>query len=189
LEKTGLINKITEGVGLIAEGRRRLMTKGKAEVGLSNFSKGHEIVLQAFKDALASGDPEIMLLAELVYDDQELIESRSREPVAENSTETAVGYFEAAMDTLPLTRDKELYKAVNTAFSPHPDQRHKGFPKDAVHMACASDLMRIKNGLSRIGIPEADISLASARTAMLKAAQEAYCARQQKALQETELQK
>ncbi|GMO45937.1 MAG: hypothetical protein Pg6C_07890 [Treponemataceae bacterium] len=131
MEKTGLINKITEGVGMIAEGRQQLMTKGMAEAGLAYFN---------------------------------------------------ISYFEAALDTLPLTDNKEIYKAVNTAFSPHPEQRHKGFPKDAVHMACASALMRIKNGLSRIGIPEADISLAAARTAMLKAAQDAYCARQHEAL-------
>jgi hypothetical protein len=160
------------------------MTEGTAEAGLANFRRGHALVDQIFKEAHASGDPELMLLAELTYNMQELIESTEGEPVARSSTEAAVRYFEAAMDTFPIVRNPELYQAVDTAFSPHPAYRYKDFPKDAVHAACASDITRIKNALRRIGIPEADISLADARIAMLRAAQESYCALQREVLPE-----
>jgi hypothetical protein len=182
MEKNGIITNIITGVKRIAEGRRQLMTEGEAEEGLANFRKGHALVGQIFKDAYTSGDPELMLLAELVYNVQELAESTESEPVAQSSTEAAVRYFVAAMDTFPIVHNLSLYRAVNTAFSPHPAYRYRGFPKDAVHAACASDITRIKNALRRIGIPEADISLADVRTAMLHAAQESYCALQREVL-------
>lgn len=139
--------------------------------------------MNVFKNAHASGDSELMLLAELAYTALELEESAKSETEARSSTEAAVCYFEAAMELIPIVKDRTLYRIVNKSFSPHPRYRYKNFPKDAVHVACLSDRARIKNALRRIGIPEPDIILATERTAMLKAAQEAYCKLQQEALQ------
>ena len=55
MEKTGLINDITDGVRKIAQGRRKLMTHGEAEAGLDAFLEGHAFVSQAFKNARGSG--------------------------------------------------------------------------------------------------------------------------------------
>ncbi|MDR1785023.1 MAG: hypothetical protein LBR23_00950 [Spirochaetaceae bacterium] len=182
MEKAGLIADVIEGVNQVAKGRRYLMTKGETEEGLASFLNGHELLLRVFKEAHTSGDPELMVLAEFSYTRLELGESSASEPLAQSSAEAAVSYFDAAMNTFPLVRDKASYKIVDRACSPHHSYRYSGCPKDAVHVACASDRTRIQNALRRIGVPESDITLAIERMAMLKAAQEAYHALQQEAL-------
>ncbi|MDR3301373.1 MAG: hypothetical protein LBT01_02420 [Spirochaetaceae bacterium] len=70
------------------------------------------------------------------------------------------------------------YHTVDMAF-PHRNQwRYKGLPRDAFHVACIAHKTRLKNGLSRLGLPKLDRELAKIRIDALTAIQQCYIEKQ-----------
>jgi hypothetical protein len=181
MEKIGLFVEMGKGVSDLAEGRRKLYVKGTEIEGLLQYREGYEVIMSLFKEALASGDPEIMLLAEFFYTASELHESYGNEPVAKSSAQAAVRKFEEALWAVRTVQDPH-YGIVHKVFSSERTYRHKGMPKDAYHIACLSDRARVKNGLSRMGLSAEDKGIAFSRVAMLDGAQDAYMGLQNKSL-------
>jgi hypothetical protein len=69
---------------------------------------------------------------------------------------------------------------------PHSTQyRYRGLPKDSFHISCIAHKTRLKNGLSRLGLPKQDRDLAKARIAALSAIQQVYIEKQQTVLSPT----
>jgi hypothetical protein len=179
MEKNGLLNRMAAAVFRISEGRRGLATPGRAENGRVNFENGHAIARQTFQEALASGDVELIMLAEYFFVGQELNESEGDEPEGRASAEAALQSFDDAFLALKAVGDPAAYRGVEMAF-PHRSQwRYKGLPRDAFHVACIAHKTRLKNGLSRLGLPKLDRELTKARIAALGATQQVYCAKQQ----------
>jgi hypothetical protein len=179
MEKSGLSANIVRAAIAIAKGRRSLAIKGKTEAGLLDFEEGHAIAIQNFQEALASGDVELILLAEYFFVGQELADSESDEPEGRASAEAALQSFDDAFLALKAVDDSAAYRGVEMAF-PHRDQwRYKGLPRDAFHVACFAHKTRFKNGLSRLGLPKLDRELTKARIAALGATQQVYCTKQQ----------
>jgi hypothetical protein len=182
MERNFLLVEMGEGVAKLAEGRRKLYTKGTEADGLSLYQKGYKAIISLFKDALASDDAELMLFAELFYTASELHESHSNEPVAKSSAKAAVLKFEEALQAVRIVSDVAQYHAVHKVISTEKTYRFKGMPKDAYHIACLSDRARVKNGLSRMGLSDEDRQIAFARIALLDGAQDTYVEWQKKSL-------
>jgi hypothetical protein len=85
---------MTVAVSTINKGRRSLAAPGEAENGRINFEKGHTIAMQTFQEALASGNVELILLAEYLFVSQELAESDNDEPEGKASAEAALQSFD-----------------------------------------------------------------------------------------------
>jgi hypothetical protein len=182
MEKTGLSIDIARAAAMIARGQRNLEITGKAEAGLLDFQAGHALAMRTFQEAVASGDVELVMLAENLFVTQELSESKGDEPEATASAEAALQSFDDAFLVLQIVDDPVVYRGAELAF-PHRGQwRYKDLPRDAFHVAVIAHKTRLKNGLSRIGLPKLDRELAKARIAALGAIQQVYCAQQQAAL-------
>jgi len=178
MEKNGLFVEMGKGVAKLAEGRRKLYIKGTEIEGLDKYQEGCSIIVSLFDEALATADPELLLLAEFFYTASELAESAGNEPVAINSSQTAVRKFEEGLQALKIVTDLKLYRAVHQAISTEKPYRYKGMPKDAFHIACLSDAARVRNGLSRMGLSDEDKKIARKRIEMLNVAQDCYAAMQ-----------
>jgi hypothetical protein len=179
MEKNGLLNSMRDGVAALADGRRKLYAKGTEVEGLEMYHKGYGIIFSLFKEALATKDAELMLLAEFYYTARELYESPGGEPVAKSSAQTAVRKFEEALQALKVVVNPQ-YALVHQALSTEKAYRFKGMPKDAFHIACLSDMARVRNGLSRMGLSDEDKKIAHKRIEVMNFAQDCYVEIQQK---------
>jgi hypothetical protein len=183
MEKNGLLSDMRNAVANLAEGRRKLYTEGTEVEGLKSYQKGYKVIVSLFKEALATGDPEMILLAELFYTVSELNESHSNEPVAKNSAQAAVRKFEEALQAVRVICNPAYdYGVVHKVFSTEKAFRHKGMPKDAFHIAFLSDRARVKNGLSRLGLSPEDRGIALGRVDMIDGAIDCYMELQRKSL-------
>jgi hypothetical protein len=182
MEKNGLLKQMFDGVATLAEGRRALYTNGTEVYGLKLYREGYEIILSLFNEAIVSEDAEIMLLTEFFYTAGELSASDGNEPVAKSSAQTAVRKFEEALQALQTVVNPS-YGALHQALSTDKTYRHKGMPKDAFHVACLSDMARVRNGLSRMGLSLEDKGIARKRIELMNAAQDCYCQMQEKTAQ------
>jgi hypothetical protein len=174
MEKTGLVNSIIEGVRYITKGRRGLQIDGEEHEGRLSFERGHALVREVFAAALEAQDVEMLILAEYIYTAQELAESSGKEPYSRSSAKAGLAKFDDALLALKAVEEGAPYHTVDMAFPHETNYRYKGMPRDSFHLACFSDKTRIRNGLSRFGIPHLDIDLAQRRTVALTAAQDIY---------------
>jgi len=115
-----------------------------------------------------------MFLSEFYYTSCELSASQGSEPVAMKSAQSAVRKFEEGLAALQTVIKPEWYQALHIALSTEPSFRYKGMPKDAFHVACMSDIARVRNGLSRMGLSDEDKAIARKRIAVMTGAQDAY---------------
>jgi hypothetical protein len=121
-----------------------------AENGRVNFEKGHALARQTFQEALASGDVEIILLAENSLVAKELADSEADEPEGKASAEAALQSFDDAFLALEAVEEGAAYHIAEQTF-PHRGQwRYKGLPRDAFHVACIAHKTRLKNGRSSV---------------------------------------
>jgi hypothetical protein len=182
MDKNGLINKMSAAVSTINEGRRGIVTPGGTENGRINFEKGHVLAMRTFQEAAASGDVELILLAEYLFVTQELADSEGDEPEGKASAEAALQSFDDAFLALKAVEEGVAYHIAEQTF-PHRSQwRYKGLPRDSFHVACIAHKTRLKNGLSRLGLPKLDRELAKIRIAALGAIQQVYVEKQQTVL-------
>jgi hypothetical protein len=167
---------------MIAQGRLGLETDGEEHEGMVTFTKGIVIATEMYTEAMKSGDPELMFLAEYTYMSEELEHAETNETGAHASAVAAVQSFDDALLALKAVADPAMYQGVELAL-PHRGQwRYKSLPRDAFHVACIAHKTRIKNGLSRFGVSRRDRSLAELRITVLAAAQQMYIKKQQAAL-------
>jgi hypothetical protein len=166
MERSGLVDSIIQGVAYIAEGRRGLQTDGKEHEGRLSFEKGHgrssaKAGLAKFDDAVRpNGRALILPLGKrlLPYD---------------------------AFLVLKAVEEGAAYHTVDMAFPHERVYRYKGMPRDSFHLACISDKTRIRNGLSRLGLPNLDLDLAQRRIDALASVQDIYFDKQTAACDKT----
>jgi hypothetical protein len=178
LEKSGLVTDIINGVANIAKGRRGVQTEGGEVEGRINFEEGHALVRKAFAEALEARDAEMLILAEYIYTAQELAESTGKEGYGRSSAKAGLAKFDDAFLALKAVEEGAPYHTVDMAFPHETAYRYKGMPRDSFHLACISDKTRIRNGLSRLGIPNLDLDLAHRRMDALTSVQDIYLDKQ-----------
>jgi hypothetical protein len=115
----------------------------------------------------------------------ELAESDGKEPEGKASAEAALHSFDDAFLALEAVEEGVAYRIAEKVIPHSAQYRYQGLPKDAFHIACIAHMTRLKNGLSRLGLPKLDRELAKIRIAALGAIQQVYLEKQQAALSTT----
>jgi hypothetical protein len=177
---------IIKAVSDIADGRIGLRTKGETEVGRETFAKGLELGKQIFSEIKDSGDPELMLLAEYLFVNQELEGARAEEKIGRASYQTAMHDFDDAFLSLKSVEDAVMYQGAENTHPHRYPFRYKGMPNDAFHIAYTGHYTRLQNKLKPIGIDPKEQSLTELRMAVCKSAQEVYLKMQQQVLTDTQ---
>ena len=182
MERTDLLDSIVSAAIDINEGRRNLATKGFEAVGRMFYEDGISTALETFKNAQACADPQIMVLIELTFLQQELHFCDGTDTITRNSLRLAIQSFEDALRTLKVVEDGTLYKAAEATYPTADKYRFHGFPRDAVHLACAAHRTRIQNSLRTPGINMREKAVLVQRVANMTAIRGAHAGKQGKAL-------
>jgi hypothetical protein len=182
LVKAGLITRITNAALAIDSGRKGFATRGKEQEGRIFYEKGIAEAMSAFKEAQATADPQIMILAEYTFLTQELEFCEKSDKDSLNSLTKAIQSFDDAFLALTVVEDSTLYQVTEKTIPHDKKFRVSGFPKDSFHIACGSHITRIKNMLRTPGIDPIEKSLLKQRLINLPAAQGGYIEKQKKAL-------
>jgi hypothetical protein len=135
MEKTGLTIGILEAVCKVTDGRIGLRTKGKTEVGRENLVKGLELGKQIFSELKDCRDPELMLLAEYAFVNQELEGARTEEKIGRASYQSATHDFDDAFLSLKSVKDSAMYQGAENTHPHRAPFRYKGMPNDSFHIA------------------------------------------------------
>jgi hypothetical protein len=182
LVQPGLLNSIIVGVSNIDFGRKGLAADGKEHEGRISYEKGILDSMTAFKEAEDGADPQTIVLAELVFLQQELQFCHERDVNTRSSLIKAVRDFEDALRSLEAV-DEPGYKIAEKTYPQNSKYRYQGFPKDAFHTACIVHRTRISNILRSPGINMIEKAVLEQRSANTKTAQASYIQKQQAALE------
>ncbi|GHU07588.1 hypothetical protein FACS1894151_02130 [Spirochaetia bacterium] len=182
MEKTGLTIGIVKAVSDIADGRIGLRTAGKAEEGRENLAKGLELGKKIFSEVKGCGDPELMLLAEYLFVNQELEGARTEEKIGRASYQAVVHDFDDAFLSLKSAKDAAMYQGAENTHPHRVPFRYKGMPNDSFHIAYTGHYTRLQNKLKPIGIDPDEQVLTELRMAACKSAQEVYLQMQRETL-------
>jgi hypothetical protein len=161
-------------VSQIEKGRIGLRTKGKTEEGRENFAKGLELGRGIFSELKDCGDPELMLLAEYAFVNQELEGARVEEKIGRASYQSAVNDFDDAFLSLKSVKDTAMYQGAENTHPHRAPFRYKSMPNDSFHIAYTGHYTRLQNKLKPIGIDPEEQILTELRMAVCKSAQEVY---------------
>ena len=147
-----------------------------------SYERGIAEALSIFKEAQATADPQIMILAEYTFLTQEFEFCEKTDKDSLNSLTQAIQYFDDAFLALTVVENSTLYQAVEKTIPHNKKYRVNGYPKDSFHIACGSHITRIKNMLRTPGIDPIEKSLLKQRLVNLPTAQNSYTEKQNKAL-------
>ena len=181
MDLIGLIDSITKATTYIDAGRKGFATKGRAEEGRISYEKGISQAFYAFHEALVSGSPEAIILAEYTFLTQELEFCHESDKDSLISLTKAVQNFDDAFLSLRAVVEPS-YKIAEKIFPHNKDYRINGFPLDSFHVACKSHKTRLQNILKAPGIDPIEKDLLKQRRANLPVAQDGYIKLQEKSL-------
>jgi len=183
MDLTGLIGNILLSAFNIDKGRKNLSTDGLEHIGRLYYEDGISLALTTFKNAQDSADPQTMILIELTYLQQELHFCNETDTITRSSLTQAIQSFEDALRSLKIVEDSALYKGAEATYPTAPKYRYRGFPRDAIHLACVAHRTRIQNSLRTPGINMIEKTVLTQRAANMTAIQAAYTDKQKKALE------
>jgi hypothetical protein len=183
LDITGLVDRITAASTNIDTGRKGFAVRGKEQEGRISYETGIDGAFSAFRDAQATADPYIIILAEFSFLTVELQLCDKEKKDSINSLTQAVQSFDDAFLVLNVVEDSTTYKVADKCFPHHKKHRIKGFPKDSFHIACESHKTRLKNVLRFSGIEAIEDALLKQRLSNLTTAQGGYIEKQKKAME------
>jgi hypothetical protein len=93
---TGLQNRIIGAVAYIDSGRKGLATDGEEHEGRISYEMGISAALFVFKEAQTTGDPQIFILVEMTFLQQELYFCAETDTITQSSLTQAIQSFEDA---------------------------------------------------------------------------------------------
>ena len=183
MDQTGLLNSILQGTINIDKGRKYLSTDGLEHIGRLFYEEGISIALDTFKNAQMSADSQTMILVELAFLKQEFQFCDETDTIARSSLTQAVQSFDDALRNLKIVEDSTLYRGAEAAYPTAAKYRYHGFPRDAVHLACAAHRTRLQNSLRTPGINMIEKTVLTQRAVNMTMIQAAYTEKQRKALE------
>jgi hypothetical protein len=184
LDLAGLLNSIITATSRIDYGRKGFAIRGKEQEGRISYEEGIAKAMTAFKEAQATSDPQIILLAEYTFITQELEFCEKTDKDAINSLSRGIRFFDDAFLALKAVKGLH-YEAVEQTFPHDGKYRIKGYPMDSFHIACKGHKGRLQNILKTPGLDPIEKALLKQRLDTLKAGQEGYVELQREALQES----
>ena len=182
MDQAGLISSIVVAALNIDKGRKNLILDGFEHAGRLFYEDGISSALDIFKNAQASTDPQTMVLVELSFLRQEFQFCEETDTITRNSLSQAIQSFEDSLRCLKIVEDKALYRGAEATYPTLPKYRYHGFPRDAIHRACAAHRTRLQNSLRTPGINMIEKAVLTQRAANMPAIQMAYMDKQGKAL-------
>jgi hypothetical protein len=175
--------RLTGSVSSIDAGRKGLASIGKEFEGHQLFDDGIATAMIAFQEAKDAADPQVLILAELVFLQQELQFCVENAKATRSSLNQAIQDFEDALRCLATVENKALYQAAETTHLTRPVKRVQGFPKDAFHQACYAHRTRIQNHLRVPGMNPLESALYELRFGNMAVASRSYIEKQKAAMQ------
>ena len=182
MDLIGLLDKIIEAATTIDYGRKGFATRGKAEEGRLAYEKGIVSALSVFKDAQSTIDPQIIILIEYTFLNQEFQFCDKTDTDSLSSLTQAIQSFDDAFLVLKIVDDNNAYQFVDKAFPHNEKYREKGFPRDSYHIACKAHRTRLKNILRSPGIDPIEKALLKQRFANMATGQTGYLNKQKKVM-------
>jgi hypothetical protein len=182
MDQVGFLNSIVVLVNKIDRGRKGLATNGEEHEGRIHYEDGISSALSAFLEAQTTAAPQVLILSELTFLQQEFQFCNEVDTITRSSLAQAIQSFEDALRCLKTVEDSLAYRSVETAFPTNPKYRIHGFPRDAVHLACAAHWTRLQNILRSPGINMLEKAVLQQRAANMKTIQKSYVHKQEKAL-------
>lgn len=182
MDPVGLPAKIITAVQYIDWGRKGFTIDGQEHEGRINYERGIAASLAVFREAQIVAEPQILVLVELAFLQQELFFCNETDTITRNSLTQAIQGFEDALHCLKTVEDGHLYQAAETTYPITSKYRIRGFPKDAFHLACISHRTRLQNIQRAPGINMIEKTVLEQRIANMKTAQGAYWEKQKKVL-------
>jgi hypothetical protein len=184
MDLIGFLNNLVFIANDIDMGRKGFATDGKEHEGRISYEKGIAGAATAFREAQASAEPRTIVLAEMVFLEQELQFCDDADSITRSSLTQAIQSFEDALRCLTTVENKTLYQGAETTHPTGAKYRIQGFPKDAFHLACAAHRTRIGNVLRAPGINMTEKAVLRQRAANMQTARGSYIGKQAKALGE-----
>jgi hypothetical protein len=181
MDLTSFLLNLVECAAHVDAGRKGLATTGEEPEGHIRFDRGIFGALTAFKEAEADGDPQIIILAESVFLQQELQFCGETAKATRTSLTRAVQEFGDALLAFEAVQDSR-YVITEKTFQHSPKQRYQGFPKDSFHLACISHRTRIQNILKVPGMNPIERAVYEQRFSNMTTAQNSYIQFQKKIL-------
>jgi hypothetical protein len=160
----------------------KVLPQSEEPAGHTRFDRGTSGALTAFKEAEADGNPQILILAESVFLQQELQFCDETAKATRTSLTRAIQEFGDALLAFEAVQDSR-YVITEKTFQHSPKQRYKGLPKDSYHLACISHRTRIQNILKVPGMNPIERAVYEQRFANMTAAQNSYIQFQKKVLE------
>ena len=182
MDLTGLLNNIVIGASDIDKGRKNLATDGFEHTGRVFYELGISTAHDVFNNSQASADPLTMILVELTFLQQEFQYCDESDNFSRSSLTKAIQSFEDALRNLKIVEDSSLYRGAEATYPTEDRYRYHGFPRDAVHTACAAHKTRLQNSLRVPGINMTEKAVITQRAANMATIQAAYMEKQRKAL-------
>ena len=182
MDQAGLINNIVFASTTIDKGRKNLTTDSFEHAGRLFYEEGISAALDTFKNAQTSTDPQTMILVELSFLRQDLQFCDESDTITRSSLTQAIQSFEDSLRSLKTVENNTLYKAAETTYPTASKYRYHGFPRDAIHLACAAHRTRLQNSLRTPGINMIEKAVLTQRAANMPTIQAAYAEKQKKAL-------
>ena len=182
MDLDGLLNKILTAAYTIENGRKNLTTDGFEHSGRLLYEGGISSALETFKDAQASADVQTMILVELSLLRQDFQFCDESDTITLSSLTQAIQSFEDSIRCLKIVEDKKLYRGAEATYPTAGKNRFHGFPRDAIHLACAAHRTRLQNSLRTPGINMIEKAVLKQRVANMPTIQAAYAEKQGKAL-------
>ncbi|GHT61073.1 hypothetical protein FACS1894109_19350 [Spirochaetia bacterium] len=184
MDLNSLLNRLTLSVTNLGAGRKGLGTTGREAEGHQLFDDGISTAMAAFQEAKDTAEPQILILVELEFLQQELQFCDENAKATRSSLNQAVQDFEDALRCLKTVENKVLYQAAETTHLTRPEKRLHGFPKDAFHQACQAHRTRIQNHLRVPGMNPLEAALYELRFGNMAAASNNYIEKQKAVLAE-----
>jgi hypothetical protein len=182
MDLNSFLDKLVSHAIDIDIGRKGFATDGEEHAGRIHYEDGISGSLTSFREAQTVADSQIIILAEMVFLEQELQFCDAADSVTRSSLTQAIESFEDALRCLKTVENKTLYTGAETTHPTSPKYRVQGFPKDAFHLACAAHRTRIGNIMRAPGINMAEKAVLRQRTVNMRTAQDSYIGKQAKAL-------
>jgi hypothetical protein len=182
MEKTGLLDRIVDGVTNINEGRAALHTDGVEHEGRIAWEAGFFAVKKAFEEAGLLEDIKLILLAEYTFLGQEIEFCDAADTFAIASLRNAAWSFDDAFRVLPVVENAAEYSAVEKAFPSAEKYRVSNMPNDCFHIACTAHRTRLNNIQRAPGINMTEKTMLRLRAANMLTAKKAYLKKQHEVL-------
>jgi hypothetical protein len=181
MDRDSFLVNLASYVGDIDTGRKGFAITGEEHDGHLNFDRGISGALAAFREAQITAEPQTLILAELVFLQQELQFCDETAKATRTSLTKAIQEFEDALLAFEAVHESG-YKTADKAFQHSPKQRYQDFPKDAFHLACISHRTRIQNILKVPGMNPIERTVYEQRFSNMTTAQNSYLDKQKAAL-------